>query len=57
MKNSPTFKLSKRTKTITALSRFTNQDQRDSFRRMMTEAEQVSAQRPREKKSTDNTSE
>ena len=57
MKNSTTFKLSKRSKTITALSKFTNQVQRDAFRRMMIEAEQVTAQRSREKRSADNSAE
>ena len=57
MKNSTTFKLSKRSKTITALSKFVNQDQRNAFRRMMIEAEQVSAQRVREKRSADNSTE
>lgn len=51
MKNSPTFKLSKRTKTIMSLAPFPSQDVRAAFKNMMVAAEQVSS--TRSKKSSD----
>lgn len=46
-----TFKLSKRNKTMAALFPFTDQDQRDAFRRMMIQAQLAGEIRPVREKS------
>lgn len=45
-----TFKLSKRNKTMAALFNFKDQDQRDSFRRMMIQAQLAGEVRPAREK-------
>ena len=42
-KTTATFRLSKRTKTLLALSKFKNEDQRNAFRRMMIDAQVASS--------------
>ena len=51
MKPSKTFKLSKRNKTMRALFDFKDQDQRDSFKRMMIQAQLAGEVRPAREKS------